>query len=829
MPDAPTLLPHHFEQLTQGSGIAPEVIRGRGYCSIVPPEGYTVLKQLGFARAQAKLTPGLLIPILDIDGQPVLYQYKPDEPRLDSKGKPIKYETPRGARMRLDCAADQRESLGNPGIPLWVTEGIKKLDALRTHDLCAIGILGTSNWRGSNVDGGKVALPDWERVALNDRDVYIVFDSDVITKPQVQGALRRLRGFLAQRGARPVTVLLPANGQSKVGVDDFLLTHTVPELLALTTPQELSGNHQESSDAHPYRVTARGLAWLRQTRDGDIPVPLTNFGAKIVADIVHDDGLEASLAGGSHRFAVPAAQFPGLGWVAEHLGAQAMVYPGQLLKDHTRTAIQCVSDLIVERRVFAYTGWRKNRDGAWYFFHGGGVLGVYGPLPNMEVSLPPSLEPMKLPEPPSGPPLIAAIRASLRLLDAAPDTSTVPVWLAIWRAVVGQTDFVVHLTGGTGAGKTELGTLAQQHVGASFHPRNLPGSWMSTGNSLEDLAFVAKDVILVVDDFAPTGSVADIARIHREADRVLRAQGNRSGRGRLRADGSQRPIRPPRELILSTGEEIPKGQSLRARLVTIEMSKDTTQWTQLAICRRDAMAGLYAEALAGYIRWLALQYEQVREALQHDTEILRDEAYQEDQHRRTVSNIASLAAGLRPWIRFAHTAGALADDESDALWQRCWITLMHLSDHQQRYQNTSEPSQHFLRLLSAAIASGRAHLASSAGDEPQTPQAYGWRQVILGTGPYVNTAWQPQGRCIGWLDGKDVYLDPEASYAEAQALAKVQGDALSVSPQTLRKRLHERRVLMSTDESRQTLTVRRKLAEQQRAVLHVHIQTLSIE
>ena len=74
-----------------------------------------------------------------------------------------------------------------------------------------------------------------------------------------------------------------------------------------------------------------------------------------------------------------------------------------------------------------------------------------------------------------------------------------------------------------------------------------------------------------------------------------------------------------------------------------------------------------------------------------------------------------------------------------------------------------------------------------------------------------------------------MYLEPEASYAEAQALARVQGDALSVSAQTLRKRLHERLVLVSTDESRQTLTVRRKLAEQQRSVLHVHIQTLSID
>jgi Domain of unknown function (DUF927) len=288
--------------------------------------------------------------------------------------------------------------------------------------------------------------------------------------------------------------------------------------------------------------------------------------------------------------------------VAERLGAQAIVYPGQLLKDHAHVAIRLLSDVIVERRVFAHTGWRKSHHGEWFFFHGGGVLGADGHVPNMAVSLPVSLEPMRLPEPPSGPALVDASRASLGLLEVAPDTVTVPVWLAVWRAVLGQTDFVVHLAGGTGAGKTELATLAQQHFGAGFHPRNLPGSWMSTGNSLEDLAFVAKDVILVVDDFVPAGTVADIARIHREADRVLRAKGNRSGRGRLRADGSQRPVRAPRGLILSTGGEIPKGQSLRARLVTTEMSKDTTQWTQLARCRRDAMAGRYAEALAGYIR-----------------------------------------------------------------------------------------------------------------------------------------------------------------------------------------------------------------------------------
>jgi len=34
----------------------------------------------------------------------------------------------------------------------------------------------------------------------------------------------------------------------------------------------------------------------------------------------------------------------------------------------------------------------------------------------------------------------------------------------------------------------------------------------------------------------------------------------------MRADGSLRPPKPPRGLVISTGEEIPNGHSLRARM-----------------------------------------------------------------------------------------------------------------------------------------------------------------------------------------------------------------------------------------------------------------------
>jgi hypothetical protein len=47
----------------------------------------------------------LLVPYIDIDCQPVHYQFRPDTPQLAKDGKPIKHETPAKAAMRLDMGA----------------------------------------------------------------------------------------------------------------------------------------------------------------------------------------------------------------------------------------------------------------------------------------------------------------------------------------------------------------------------------------------------------------------------------------------------------------------------------------------------------------------------------------------------------------------------------------------------------------------------------------------------------------------------------------------------------------------------------------------------
>ncbi len=310
----------------------------------------------------------------------------------------------------------------------------------------------------------------------------------------------------------------------------------------------------------PYEATPGGIIWNKETLEGIIPVPLTTFTALITGQVLENDGaetrrlleIEASLRGRTTRFQVASGQFAVMTWPMENMGAAAALWAGFGIKDHARAAIQFLSGDPPEHQVYAHLGWGEI-GGQWVYLHAGGAIGPIGLVPDIDVVLPPDLQQYQIPTPPTGTALAAAVRASLRVLEVAGDRMTFPPYCGLWRAVLGGADHSVHLVGPTGAGKTEIAALVQQHHGAEMDSRHLPGSWLSTDNALENLAFLAKDSLLVVDDFSPTAGQHEVQALHRKADRLFRAQGNVAGRGRLRSDGTARPTRPPRGMILSTG------------------------------------------------------------------------------------------------------------------------------------------------------------------------------------------------------------------------------------------------------------------------------------
>ena len=231
---ASELLETHFQHLCDGSGISPQVILERGYKSIL---GKAELAKSGFSPSQQH-APGILIPLWGVDGNQAGYQYRPDNPRFDSRGRPVKYESPRGSANRLDCPPRCQKMLADPKVPLWITEGSKKADALTSHGACAISLPGVWGFRGKNNYGGTTFLTDWDYIALKGRTVYLAFDSDIITKEPVRKALERLGEHLERKGAKVLVIHLPQDGDKKTGIDDYLLTHSIEEAKALASELE---------------------------------------------------------------------------------------------------------------------------------------------------------------------------------------------------------------------------------------------------------------------------------------------------------------------------------------------------------------------------------------------------------------------------------------------------------------------------------------------------------------------------------------------------------------------------------------------------------------
>ena len=342
---------------------------------------------------------------------------------------------------------------------------------------------------------------------------------------------------------------------------------------------------------------------------------------------------------------------------------------------------------------------------------------------------------------------------------------------------------------------------------------------------LEKKAFLAKDAVLVVDDFAPTGTTADIQRLHREADRLFRAAGNRSGRARMRADGGSRPTYYPRGLIISTGEDIPSGQSLRARLLVLELTPGEIPADVLSAAQADAAKGLFAAAMAGYLRWLAPQIDQLQETLPGRQRTLRDVLVQGAQHRRTPDVAASLIVGWETFLRFAEEAGAISRADAGALLARVRAALTDSAEVQRAHQASEEPATRFLALLGAAISSGRAHLVDAdTGMQPDDPACWGWQLTSTND---LREVWRPNGERLGWIREEDLLLDPETAFAAAQKLARDQGTSIPIKQRTLWKRLAEQGLLVSRDSARGTNTVRRTIEGMRRDLLHLRPSALA--
>jgi hypothetical protein len=572
---------------------------------------------------------GILIPYYWPDGSgPVNYRLRRDRPdvtagsggQMKLKGKYL--GAPSGGNRLYIPPGISLKQLADLKIPIAIVEGEKKALALwrlANHEsgqprFIPVAIPGVWSWRGTvGKTGGpngerldvKGPISDLSRIAWTGRTVFIILDSNVHTNESVKWARKGIARELATRGAGVRLVNLPEDCGVN-GIDDLLALWGPDKVLNLIETSVLGANLQV---VLPAQFQSKPEGMFRTTTKGEqiLQVQLSNYRAAIISNIRLEDGvetkrefeIEAEVLGQRCQFTIPASEFGRMDWPLERMGSAAVTFPNQ--REYARTAIQCQSMAAPERCIYTHTGW-LHVDRKWIFLHAGGAIGESGAVAGMEVRLSGALSLYEL-QLPSATDLPGAVRASLHLAGLGSTSIGFPLLAATYRAVLGSADFAVHLAGETGAFKSELAALYQQHFGSGMKRENLPAAWSSTGNALEAFAFQAKDALLVIDDFAPQGNASDVARLHAAADRVFRAAGNHAGRGRLDSTAKLRESKPPRGLILSTGEDIPKGHSIRARLLILEVAKGAISTSDLTVCQTNASASRYAQSMAAFIQW----------------------------------------------------------------------------------------------------------------------------------------------------------------------------------------------------------------------------------
>jgi hypothetical protein len=341
--------------LSVDSGLTDEVISARGYWTATTN---AELRRHGFKSPEI-IAPALMVPLHGPSGPLQLYQCRPDSPRV-LNGKPRKYETQNGVSPQLDIPPTMRHLVGDPAVPMWFTEGSKKADAAAIKGILCASFSGVDNFRGKNDQRGITIIAALLEVALKGRRVYIAYDSDAWSNPNVCRAARQLGEWLEYRGAEVYYLNLPSPDGRKVGLDDFFASGgTVAQALQSATKTPPGGpaaapvkadsstiitNNREMRDVRrdAIQALASKLPPITFVRDGEL--------VYVYTDEHHGLSLR-----GHHRTSMQRALSDVANWVAERGGddGHRVVTPPLDVCDSI-LALDCAPDGIPALKGIAY-------------------------------------------------------------------------------------------------------------------------------------------------------------------------------------------------------------------------------------------------------------------------------------------------------------------------------------------------------------------------------------------------------------------------------------------------------------------------------------------
>ncbi|HWQ18293.1 MAG TPA: DUF3854 domain-containing protein [Methanotrichaceae archaeon] len=529
-------------------------------------------------------------------------------------------------------------------------------------------------------------------------------------------------------------------------------------------------------------------------------IPLANFVAWPVREILKDNGqsqeryveIKGILQGGALLQPVKVAigDFSeNMAWVGQAWGVKAAVepYKSELL----RHSIQSMAgpELPIST-VYTHIGWRKI-DGSWAYLHAGGAVGSQA----AEVEIASRLERYSLPAERGD--IKAALETSLSLLDLGPGKIMYPLLALVYLAPLCEPlrqagiepGFTTYIYGITGSFKSALEALVLSHYG-NFDSKSLPASFRDTHNSIEQLAFEAKDTLLVVDDLYPPQNPKEKARLEGTLEHLSRSQGDRSSRGRLTSDIKLREGSPPRGLTLCSGEDIIPAGSSYYRLLLIHLKKGDIDPVKLSQAQAQRRSLPYA--MRGYLEYLASIMGELPSGLSENFETLRRNVKKaskvRNRHRRLDEVVVHLYLGLNLFFRFAISQGVLSQEEAAKRLLQAGAVLNEVADDQAKAADAEEPVKRFFGSLEEREAQKKVFFA----DMEDVP------------------AMLDGAEKIGWMDEQKgiYYLLYGPCFEQANRLLKAQDESLTLSKTALLDAIEQKGLLAQEQGTRRVIVKR---------------------
>jgi len=133
----------------------------------------------------------------------------------------------------------------NPDTPIYFIEGEKKAAKAWSEGISCIGLSGIWCWLANKQDrpnDEKILHPDFDYIPdLVSRAVIMIYDSDANDpdkKADFDNCSNAFERCLRSRGvSRYEKIILPSDGDRKVGLDDYLMEHSVGEFEQLVAEQ----------------------------------------------------------------------------------------------------------------------------------------------------------------------------------------------------------------------------------------------------------------------------------------------------------------------------------------------------------------------------------------------------------------------------------------------------------------------------------------------------------------------------------------------------------------------------------------------------------------